>query len=59
MFKKKFLASHLNGHGDIVGEELTRAETLRHHLVASAIDIGGELGYGVKTYVALKRTCNP
>ena len=41
------------GHGDVIGEELTCAKPLWHTDVR-AIDIGGELGDSIQSDITLK-----
>ena len=51
--KEKHIAANLEGHGDVVSEELAGAEALRHTDVGT-IDIRGKLGDGVQANVTLK-----
>ena len=43
-----FLSLYLQRHLHVVREQLSGAEALRH-LYVGAVDVGGELGYGVQT----------
>ena len=53
-----FLSFYLQRHLHVVREQLSGAEALRH-LYVGAVDVGGKLCHGVKTYVAFEGTGHP
>ena len=54
----QFIPLYLKRHWDVVGEEKSRSQALRHGDMGT-VDVGGELRDGVQSDVAFERTGYP